>query len=122
MLLQSETGMAFALHFCGDKLVTAQLNISQENNSCDMENNDCDSFISAISKSNCCAASEIRMAQISIYEIFTFDWVLIRIPIYHVQSERLYSYAFLENLRWDIIESPPPYQNVRRSRLQVYLI
>ena len=54
----SETGVSFAMHFCGDKLVSAQLNMGQENGGCDMDNSDCESTNSTVSKSNCCVNME----------------------------------------------------------------
>jgi len=49
------------MHFCGDKLVSAQLNMGQDNGGCDMDNSDCESTNSTVSKSNCCVNSVVSI-------------------------------------------------------------
>ena len=122
-LFLSETGVSFAMHFCGDELVSAQLNMGQENGGCDMDNSDCESTNSTISKSNCCVNSVVSIEQTNSYELFTFNWLIIRIPVSRYQWEQVYSYDSLEDLQCEFIESPPTLrQNLIRSYLQVYVI
>ena len=119
----SETGVSFAMHFCGDKLVSAQLNMGQDNGGCDMDNSDCESTNSTIIKSNCCVNSVVSIEQTNSYELFTFNWLIIRIPVSRYQWEQVYSYDSLEDLQCEFIESPPTLrQNLIRSYLQVYVI
>ena len=40
------------MHFCGDKLVSAQLNMGQDNGGCDMDNSDCESTNSTDRRQN----------------------------------------------------------------------
>ena len=122
-LFLSETGVSFAMHFCGDKLVSAQLNMGQDNGGCDMDNSDCESTNSTVSKSNCCVNSVVSIEQTNSYELFTFNWLIIRIPVSRYQWEQVYSYDSLEDLQCEFIESPPTLrQNLIRSYLQVYVI
>ena len=119
----SETGVSFAMHFCGDKLVSAQLNMGQDNGGCDMDNSDCESTNSTVSKSNCCVNSVVSIEQTNSYELFTFNWLIIRIPVSRYQWEQVYSYDSLEDLQCEFIESPPTLRkNLIRSYLQVYVI
>lgn len=122
-LILSETGVSFAMHFCGDKLVFAQLNMGQDNGGCDMDNSDCESTNSTIIKSNCCVNSVVSIEQTNSYELFTFNWLIIRIPVSRYQWEQVYSYDSLEDLQFEFIESPPTLRkNLIRSYLQVYVI
>ncbi|MBT8327149.1 MAG: hypothetical protein KJP21_05465 [Bacteroidia bacterium] len=123
ILLLAETGATFALHFCGEKLASVQLNVGQENRGCEMNLNECDNSSPPFSKSNCCSNSLIRVEQSNSHIIFMINWLIIRIPVSRYQWEQVYSYDSLEDLQCEFIESPPTLrQNLIRSYLQVYVI
>ena len=67
--------------------------------------------------------SVVSIEQTNSYELFTFNWLIIRIPVSRYQWEQVYSYDSLEDLQCEFIESPPTLrQNLIRSYLQVYVI
>ena len=121
LLFLSETSIAFAIHYCGGKLVSAQFEMGQAHNGCAMDDSDCDSKESQVSKSSCCTDSVISIAQTNTYEIFTFNWLIIRMPASHVLCEQVLSFTSDASIKW-VLPDPPPIRLVDRSRLQVYII
>ena len=121
LLFLSETSIAFAIHYCGGKLVSVQFEMGQAHNGCAMDDSDCDSKESQVSKSRCCANSMISIAQTNTYEIFTFNWLIIRMPASHLLCEQVLSFSCGEHIK-RVLPDPPPIRLVDRSRLQVYII
>ncbi|PCJ64349.1 MAG: hypothetical protein COA58_13425 [Bacteroidetes bacterium] len=87
-----------------------------------MNSTDYDSSCSRIDKLNCCSNSNLSIAHTASYEVITFNWLEIEIPVLHSFCKQVFSYSHSQNIQHVFIEDPPPLVLIDRSHLQVYLI